>query len=309
MAASVPAALTPAKAPAPPGPDGSRQWALTKQYCVVCHNQKLSSGGVSLATLDASNVTGNADVLERVLRKLRSGEMPPAGMPRPDGATMAGFTHWLEGELDQAAAAHPNPGHPTIHRLNRAEYSNAVRDLLAVDIQPGSMLPVDDTGYGFDNIGDVLSLSPVLIERYISVARMVSRVAVGDAGAKPEVAEFRPPKGLQRTGPRLSERAGDDLPVQLGRRPVGALPISSWTPSMSSRSSWRLQPASTVRRTARSFDLRLPVKAGTRTVAVTFPRQEAMPETLPHADDARNGAGNAPSAIRRSRICGSTERG
>ncbi len=296
MAASVPAALTPAKAPAPPGPDGSRQWALTKQYCVVCHNQKLSSGGVSLATLDASNVTGNADVLERVLRKLRSGEMPPAGMPRPDGATMAGFTHWLEGELDQAAAAHPNPGHPTIHRLNRAEYSNAVRDLLAVDIQPGSMLPVDDTGYGFDNIGDVLSLSPVLIERYISVARVVSRVAVGDAGAKPEVAEFRPPKGLQRTGPRLSERAGDDLPFNS----AGGLSVRYRFP-VDAEYVIKIKLAPTAGfdgpQVARSFDLRLPVKAGTRTVAVTFPRQEAMPETLPHADDARNGAGNAPSGM------------
>ena len=110
--------------------------------------------------------------------------------------------------MDQAAAAHPNPGHPTIHRLNRAEYSNAVRDLLALDVQPGSKLPADDSGYGFDNIGDVLSLSPMLIERYISAARMVSRMAVGDAGIKPDVDEFDAVKG--KNAPR--GRVSDDLP-------------------------------------------------------------------------------------------------
>src|SRR5581483_11107095 len=149
-------------------------------------------------------------VLEKVLRKLRAGEMPPAGMPRPDAQTTAAFTKWLEGELDRTAAAHPDPGHPTIHRLNRAEYSNAVRDLLALDVKPGAMLPADDTGYGFDNIGDVLSMSPMLIERYLSVARMVSRLAVGDTGTKPEIAEFRPPKGLRKAA--RAERAGSDLP-------------------------------------------------------------------------------------------------
>jgi len=198
-------------APAQPPADGSKQHALVNQYCAVCHNQKLTSGGVSLADLDFSNVAGNADTLEKVLRKVHSGEMPPAGMPHPDASTSAGFTKLLQDELDREAAAHPNPGRPTVHRLNRAEYSNAIRDLLALDIKPGAMLPADDTGYGFDNIGDVLSLSPMLIERYMSVARTVSRMAVGDPSIKPEIAEFKPPKNTQR-GQRRAERVSDDLP-------------------------------------------------------------------------------------------------
>src|SRR5262249_28219284 len=123
-------------------------------------------------------------------------------------AAAAAFTEWLGAQPDQAALAHPNPGHPTIHRLNRAEYSNAIRDLLALDIQPGSRLPADDSGYGFDNIGDVLSFSPMLIERYMSAGKMVSRLAVGDAGSKPETDEFDAPR--QRGTSR--SRASDNLP-------------------------------------------------------------------------------------------------
>jgi len=194
-ASSAPGTTTPAVT------DVIKQQALVKQYCIGCHNEKLKSGSVSFAGLDFSDVAGNSPVLEKMLRKVHSGEMPPVGMPRPDAPTAAVFTHWLETELDRSAEAHPNPGRPTIHRLNRAEYSNAVRDLLALDIKPGSMLPTDDTGYGFDNIGDVLSLSPMLIERYMSVARTVSRLAVGDPSIKPEITEFKPPKNTGR-GPR-----------------------------------------------------------------------------------------------------------
>src|SRR5580698_5005499 len=182
--------------------------ALVNQYCTGCHNQKLKTGGVSLDLIDTAKVDADARTWEKVLRKVSAGEMPPAGLPRPAAATAAEFTQWLAGQLDQAAAAHPNPGHPTIHRLNRAEYSNAIRDLLSLDIQPGSKLPPDDSGYGFDNIGDVLSLSPMLIERYISAARMVSRMAVGDIGSKPDVSEFDAVKG--KNAPR--GRVGDDLP-------------------------------------------------------------------------------------------------
>src|SRR5438067_11877078 len=118
--------------------------------------------------------------------------MPPMGMPHPDPAAQNAFTGYLESELDRTAAAHPNPGRPTIHRLNRNEYSNAVRDLLALDIKPGLTLPLDDTGYGFDNIGDVLSVSPILIERYMTVGRTVARLAVGDVNVKPIVDTFTP---------------------------------------------------------------------------------------------------------------------
>ncbi len=253
----------------------------------MCHNDKLRSGGISLASVDISDVAGNASVLERVLRKLHSGEMPPPGMPRPDPSTIAGFTGWLTSELDQTAAAHPNPGRPTIHRLNRAEYSNAVRDLLALDIKPGAMLPADDTGYGFDNIGDVLSLSPMLIERYLSVARKVSRLAVGDIAAKPEIAEFRPPKSLQKSGPRRHERAGDDLPFDSG----GGLSVKYRFPVDAEYTiKIKLAPSGDFDgpQDSKTFELRRPVKAGTRTVAVTFPRQDAVPEIVPESVTAHS---------------------
>src|SRR6267154_1854436 len=270
---SVPAAKAPAQS------SDSKQRALVNQYCVVCHNQKLSSGGVSLADLDLSNVAGNADTLEKMLRKVHSGEMPPAGMPRPDASTSAALTNWLQTELDREAAAHPNPGRPTVHRLNRAEYSNAIRDLLALDIKPGAMLPADDTGYGFDNIGDVLSLSPILIVRYMSVARTVSRMAVGDPAIKPEIAEFKPPKNTGK-GPRRAERVSDDLPFDS----AGGLSVSYRFPHDAEYVfKIKLPPTAGFDgpQEARTFELRQLIKAGTRTVAVTFPRQEAFPEFIP----------------------------
>ena len=206
------AALLAAPAPAASGdeaPSFERDVRpLLAKRCAVCHNQKLTSGGVSLADLDFSNVAGNADVLEKVLRKVHSGEMPPAGMPHPDASTSAGFTTWLQDELDREAAAHPNPGRPTVHRLNRAEYSNAIRDLLALDIKPGAMLPADDTGYGFDNIGDVLSLSPMLIERYMSVARQVTRLATGLPPTQPALERFEIPLHVLQ-----DDRQSEDLPL------------------------------------------------------------------------------------------------
>src|SRR5213078_212553 len=135
-------------------------------------------------SLDA--VPEHAQLWEHVVRKLRSGEMPPSTVrSRPDPLASAALVTFLETTLDRAAAAHPNPGRAPVHRLNRAEYSNAVRDLLAVDVRPGDWLPVDDSGYGFDNIAAVLSTSPALLDRYMSAARRVSRLAVGDLTLKP----------------------------------------------------------------------------------------------------------------------------
>jgi hypothetical protein len=247
---------------------------LVNQYCAVCHNQKLKSGGISLAGLNLSDIDGNSSTLEKVLRKVHSGEMPPLSMPRPDASTARAFTQWLQDELDRGAAAHPNPGRPTIHRLNRTEYSNAVRDLLALDIKPGAMLPPDDTGYGFDNIGEVLSLAPVLIERYMSVARTVSRLAVGDEAVKPESVEFRPPKNSRRR-----ERSSDDLPFDS----AGGLSVSYRFPLDAEYVvRIKLAPAAGFDgpQETNSLELRLPVKAGTRNVGVTFPRQEAFPELI-----------------------------
>src|SRR3954454_2837122 len=136
---------------------GSAPKPLLDQYCVGCHNQKNPTAGIALNGIDVANAGVNTAVLEKVLRKVRTGEMPPAGLPRPAAPVAATFTKTLEDSLDKYAAAHPNPGRPAVHRLNRAEYSNAIRDLLALDIQPGNSLPIDDTGYRFDNIRDVLS--------------------------------------------------------------------------------------------------------------------------------------------------------
>src|SRR4030088_3559651 len=178
-------------------PVADQQRALVDRYCVGCHNATAKTGGVSLQDVNFANVGEHAAILERVLHKVSSGEMPPSGRPRPDAVSASAFTTWLEHALDDAAAAHPNPGRPAVHRLNRAEYSNAIRDLLALDIQPGAWLPVDDSGYGFDNIADVLSTSPALLERYLSAAGKVSRLAVGDVKLKPVVETFEPPRDPQ----------------------------------------------------------------------------------------------------------------
>ena len=154
--------------------------ALLKRYCVTCHNQRLKTANLALDTLDLSAVGSSAPVWEKVVRKLRAGVMPPAGRPRPDEATHDAFVGWLEGELDRAAGEHPNPGRTeTFHRLNRSEYHNAIRDLLNLDLNIADLLPADDSSYGFDNIAGVLRISPALMERYLSAAKTISRLAVG----------------------------------------------------------------------------------------------------------------------------------
>ena len=263
-----------AQGPAAASQGQSQSQALINQYCAVCHNEKLKSGGIVLAGLDLSDIASNSSTLEKVLRKVHSGEMPPPGMPRPDSATASAFTSWLQDELDRSAAAHLNPGRPTIHRLNRTEYSNAIRDLLALDIKPGTMLPPDDTGYGFDNIGEVLSMAPVLIERYMSVARKVTRLAVGDPDVKPESVEFRPPKNSKRR-----ERASDDLPFDS----AGGLSISYRFPVDAEYViRIKLAPAAGFDgpQDTNILELRQPIQAGTRQVALTFPRQESFPEVI-----------------------------
>src|SRR5262245_22642248 len=170
--------------------DGSAlasQRALLDQYCTACHDQRLRTANLVLGkdAVDLANVGASAELLENVLQKLRAGSMPPAGRPRPSRSTVDAFASWLEASLNRAAEASPNPGRPTIHRLNRTEYVNALRDMLALDIDGRSLLPGDDFGYGFDNNADVLAVSPGLLERYMSAARKVSRLAVGDPRIRP----------------------------------------------------------------------------------------------------------------------------
>jgi len=156
---------------------------------------------------DVENAGDSAAVWEKVIRKLRTRAMPPAGAPRPDNATYDSFATYLENELDRAAAAKPIPGSPALHRLNRAEYANAIRDLVALDIDSASLLPADDSGYGFDNVADVLSVSPTLLERYLLAAGKISRLAVGDAAVRPAFATYNVPALLMQ-----EDRVSEDLP-------------------------------------------------------------------------------------------------
>jgi mono/diheme cytochrome c family protein len=258
--------------------DSASVRATLNKYCIMCHNAKLKSGGVQLDVADTKNVGLDAATWEKVLRKLTAGEMPPPKMPRPNPATYATTTAWLRSELDSNAAAHPNPGHPTIHRLNRAEYSNAIRDLLALDIQPGSRLPVDDGGYGFDNIGDVLSLSPMLIERYMSTARLVSRLAVGDVSFKTETNLYALPRGNGGHHGRVSDAMPFDSSGGMAINyefPVDAeYVIKIKTPPS------KPTPTSGPAPEPQIFELRLPVKAGARTLGVTYMAENALPESV-----------------------------
>jgi Protein of unknown function (DUF1592)/Protein of unknown function (DUF1588)/Protein of unknown function (DUF1585)/Protein of unknown function (DUF1587)/Protein of unknown function (DUF1595)/Planctomycete cytochrome C len=155
------------------------------KYCVGCHNQRLKTGGLVLENLDPSQAPANAEVWEKVIRKLRANAMPPPGMPQPNSAVRESFIAYLEDHLDRSAEVHPNPGRPVLHRLNRAEYANAIRDLLALDIDAASLLPPDDAAYGFDNISDALGLSPALQEHYLSAALKIGALAVGDPHVTP----------------------------------------------------------------------------------------------------------------------------
>ena len=162
---------------------------ITK-YCVTCHNGRMKTAGLTLDALDTAHLGADAAIWEKVARKLRSGAMPPPGVRRPDQATADSMVKWLESSLDAAAAAAPNPGRPVAHRLNRAEYANAVRDLLAIDIDPAAFLPPDDSQQGFDNIADTLALSPSLVEGYLTAAGRISALAVGDMSIGPTSQTF-----------------------------------------------------------------------------------------------------------------------
>ena len=175
-----------------PTPSSAPHRALLDRYCVTCHNDRLKTAGLALDTLDLKRVGEFPEVWEKVVRKLRAGVMPPAGRPRPDQPAYDGLATWLETALDRAARANPDPGRTEpFHRLNRAEYQNAIRDLLALDIDITARLPPDDASYGFDNIAGVLKMSPTLMDRYLSVSRHISRVAVGRPVASQNVDTFR----------------------------------------------------------------------------------------------------------------------
>lgn len=172
---------------------------FVSRYCQVCHNDRLKTGGLSLQQMDPSQVSRSPETWEKVVRKLRAGMMPPAGMPRPERASIDTFVSRVESSLDKYAAQHPNPGTLGLHRLNRAEYANAIRDLLALNVDVSTLLPSDDSSEGFDNIADALEVSPALLESYVGAATKISRLAVGDPSITPATNTWRAPGDLSQT--------------------------------------------------------------------------------------------------------------
>jgi cytochrome c551/c552 len=181
--------------------------AVLDQYCVTCHNQRSNTAGLALDTRDIGEVAGDAEVWEKVVRKVRSGMMPPAGAPRPSRDALDALAGELEVRLDAAAARNPNPGAPGLHRLNRTEYANAIRDLLDLDMDVTTLLPGDDASEGFDNIADSLGVSPSLIEGYVSAAMKISRRAVGDLAMLPDRTDYPAPANL------IQDRHFEGLPL------------------------------------------------------------------------------------------------
>ena len=165
--------------------NGASHRALLDRYCVTCHSQRAKTAGLVLEAMPLDQFSVHAEVWEKVIRKLRGGMMPPQGLPRPDNATIDGFVRWLESSIDRETVETPNPGRASLHRLNRTEYQNAIRDLLDLDIDASALLPADDESYGFDNIADVLKVSPSLLEQYLVASHKISSLAVGDPGTTP----------------------------------------------------------------------------------------------------------------------------
>ena len=192
-------------------PDAQAQLATVKQYCVTCHNDRAKTGGVSFEGLTADSIGQHADVIEKAVRKLRGRVMPPPGAKQPDGAAVDSLVAWLEGSLDRAEGKAHVPDRVVLHRLNRKEYSNAVRDLLSVDFDARDVLPPDDIAEGFDNIATALQVSPSFVEQYVIAARSVAVKALGRADARPSGWTFRAGSGSQLThvpGLPLGTRGG-----------------------------------------------------------------------------------------------------
>src|SRR5579883_1660023 len=189
---------------------------LVSAYCVSCHNQRLKTAGLALDLANADHPADSAETWEKVIVKLRSRAMPPAGVRRPDNATYDRAASWLESEIDRAAITHVNPGRTaSLHRLNRAEYSNAVRDLLAVEIDSQAMLPPDEQAFGFENNAEALSIQPALLDRYVTAAAAIARRAIGDPNIPPAFVRYGALKGSanDQNYLRQTDRLGEDFPL------------------------------------------------------------------------------------------------
>jgi mono/diheme cytochrome c family protein len=254
---------------------------MLTQYCTACHNDKLKTAGWSVTPLDANNLDANQALWEKILRRLSLGEMPPKGMPRPPKEQITEFTSWLAQTLDANAAAHPDPGHATVRRMNRTEYANAVRDLLALDVDFSSDMPADDTGYGFDNIADVLTVSPTLMDRYITVAGKIARMATGEGSRKVITTDYKVPKDLFQNGfgvASYNERATDDLP--LDSRGGGSFKF--YAPYDATYTIQVFLNANTSEEgeidAHNRYEVKVPLKAGLRVIGASFPKNLALDE-------------------------------
>ena len=246
----------------------------------------MKAGGLVLAGLDFAKAGDDAETWEKVLRQVKSGQMPPAGMPRPDAATVATFTKSVADSLDRAAIAKPNPGSPMPHRLNRMEYSNAIRDLLALDTQPGLSLPVDESGFGFDNMADLLSMSTTLLERYLSAARTVSSQAIGDLKMKAEETSYGTTVRSQKQTP-----SADDLPLGAS----GGQSFRHYFP-LDGQYDFKVNLAGSTGEGAlpTPYKIRLPVPAGLHSIVVTFLRESPRPEVALRAVGRGFGGAGGP---------------
>jgi mono/diheme cytochrome c family protein len=207
-------------APAADAPSTEAYTALLNKYCVGCHSEKTRTAGLALEKRDFSAVAQDAQVWEKVVRKLHAGAMPPAGLPRPENADVERFTGWLEASLDRAAAEHLNPGRTLIHRLNRTEYGNSIKDLLDIDVDATDLLPPDDAIDGFDNVAQMLTISPALLERYLSASAKITRLAVGDPAAGVTTTIYRAKADLSQ------DEHVDGLPIGT----VGGLAVTHYFP-------------------------------------------------------------------------------
>lgn len=276
--------LAPTALPAP-AQDANAPPALLDRFCSRCHNGVDNVASLSIDDLRGADLESGAhvDEWERILRRVDLGEMPPANRPQPDSASRAAFVLWLRHSLDAYAAANPDPGRATIRRLNRVEYANAVRDLLALDVDVTRELPQDNSGYGFDNIADVLSVSPTLMERYVAVAGKVGRMATGLTSTRAFVTTYDVPKdgSVMNSGrPAYNERAGDDLP--LGSRGGGAVRYYARADGVYEIGGYLNANTNneTDRQSEDKVGVQVPLKAGAHTIALSFRRRIAPDETV-----------------------------
>ena len=270
--------------------------AVLDRYCIACHNERLLTGNLALDAVDIDHVAEAAEVWEKVLQKLQTRSMPPPGRPRPDQETYDAFASWTERALARAAAADPNPGRPTIHRLNRLEYTNTIRDLLELEIDSQTLLPGDDLAYGFDNNADILTVAPGLLERYMSAARKISRLAIGDPSIEADVVRY-PMSALLTQDERMSEelpfgsrggtavrhhfpldgeyvvrvglagnrREPQEIDIRVDGRRVGLLRVGRWPSDDGTEAEGPLM-------------VRFPARAGTHVVSVGFAQRTAAIE-------------------------------